>query len=570
MQNRIRITVLAVLASGIGATPLLAHELSQIKQIGDAMKPPVSSTSPLADGATDLAVWRPSTGTWRVIKSSDGSQSTRQWGAKGDVPVSGDFDGDKRTDMVVWRPSSGTWFITKSTDGSQPANQWGADGDIPVAGDYDGDERTDLTVWRPSTGIWWIIMSSDGSQGTKQWGVEGDVPVPGDYDGDGRDDFAVWRPSTGTWWLSKSSDGSHSTTQWGAAGDVPVSGDFDGDKRTDMVVWRPSSGTWYITKSSDGSQTAKQWGAKGDVPVTGDYDSDGRADFAVWRPSTGTWWIIKSSDGSQTTKLWGVAGDIPVPGDYDVAPGLAAAAQFNLSPSTPQPLPVAAPGGTAVLVYRDIPRVEIKWIAPSGTSNLKLLRADVATSPAFVEVLGAKYGVDWAIDQSVAMPRLYMYRLIGFLPSGVPVGSSPISVNVPPPLPGVNGLNVMLNGVLVSGTGLYAIPKEPLAGPYGYLGSFDTAVGHAGSSANAVYTKVLLQWGAVAEATGYEIHRKQLGASDAKWLPRSHVKLPLFAEVVAPGTYTYMVRASYANGTITSRPQTITVGVGIPVGVVAP
>ena len=63
-------------------------------------------------------------------------------------------------------------------DGSYQSTPWGASGDVPVPGAYDGDGKTDPAVWRPSLGVWFILPSnSPGTYTSTHWGVATDVPI---------------------------------------------------------------------------------------------------------------------------------------------------------------------------------------------------------------------------------------------------------------------------------------------------------------------------------------------------------------------------------------------------------
>ncbi|MFY9556731.1 MAG: FG-GAP-like repeat-containing protein, partial [Blastocatellia bacterium] len=60
------------------------------------------------------------------------SVSTSGWGVSTDKPLCGDFDGDGKVDIAVWRPSSGVWFIINSSNGTVRNQGWGVTGDVPA------------------------------------------------------------------------------------------------------------------------------------------------------------------------------------------------------------------------------------------------------------------------------------------------------------------------------------------------------------------------------------------------------------------------------------------------------
>ena len=90
-----------------------------------------------------------------------------------------DFDGDRLSDLAVFRPTTGQWFRLNSSNGAFNVQGWGLNGDKPVAGDYDHDGKTDFAVWRPSDGNYYIIKSANGAIQQTGWGLPGDIPIAG-------------------------------------------------------------------------------------------------------------------------------------------------------------------------------------------------------------------------------------------------------------------------------------------------------------------------------------------------------------------------------------------------------
>lgn len=270
----------------------------------------------------DLAVWRPSNGTWYVLGGT-GTYTEQGWGLNGDIAVPGDFDGDGKTDFSVFRPSDNSWYVVNSSNNSISTIAFGLTGDIPAPADFDGDGKTDRAVFRPSDGTWYIARSGDGGYFVQQWGLSGDIPVPADYDGDGKADLALWRGTAATaFYILRSSDITAQTITFGQAGDAPVPADYDGDGKADIAVRRNAD--WLFLYSSNNQSATVSFQLATDKAVPNDYDADGKVDIAVWRNSessagandAGNWFIRQSATGTTRQQQWGLSGDIPVPAFY--------------------------------------------------------------------------------------------------------------------------------------------------------------------------------------------------------------------------------------------------------------
>lgn len=271
------------------------------------------------DGKTDVSVFRPDTGAWYVLQSSNGAFFGAPFGVSTDKLMPGDYDGDGWVDFGVYRPEEGNWYQYLRRSISAGFNQYrifnfGLAEDIPVTDDFDGDARTDFAVFRPGTGTWYVYNQSDRTVSITQFGSTGDVPVAGDYDGDGKADVAVWRPGNGAWFILYSGNGSVSVVSFGISTDKPVEGDYDGDGKWDLGVYRPSEGLWYMLRSTEGFGVIS-FGLAEDIPATGDYDGDKKYDQAVFRPSTGVWYVNRSQQGFYAVQF-GQAGDKPIPAMY--------------------------------------------------------------------------------------------------------------------------------------------------------------------------------------------------------------------------------------------------------------
>jgi hypothetical protein len=66
--------------------------------------------------------------------------STVNFGAAGDLPLSGDWNSDGVSGVAVFRPATGQVFLNdfNTTNGQTGLFNFGQAGDLPVSGDWDG------------------------------------------------------------------------------------------------------------------------------------------------------------------------------------------------------------------------------------------------------------------------------------------------------------------------------------------------------------------------------------------------------------------------------------------------
>jgi len=134
------------------------------------------------DGRADFALYLAgatagSPSSWIIaINDTTVSGNTLQFGINGDIAFAADFDGDGLDNMAVFRPSNGTWYTSLDPNTNYGAKQWGIAGDIPAAGDYNGDGRADYAVYRQ--GVWYLLHSNDSTMRTETWGLDTDKVVP--------------------------------------------------------------------------------------------------------------------------------------------------------------------------------------------------------------------------------------------------------------------------------------------------------------------------------------------------------------------------------------------------------
>ncbi len=211
------------------------------------------------------------------------------FGQATDIPVIGDWNGDGVDEVGVWRPDTQAFMLDANANdkwdgpgGGDIRVTFGAAGDIPVIGDWNGDGIDDIGVWRPSARS--FLLDSDGSLAWDAGDIEArfgqvtDLPLAGDWNGDGIDEIGVWRSTGRRFILDRNGnytrDAGDIATSFGQSTDLPVTGDWSGDGIDKIGVWRPGNRRFILDVNNSLTRDADdivsgRFGVDTDTPLRG-------------------------------------------------------------------------------------------------------------------------------------------------------------------------------------------------------------------------------------------------------------------------------------------------------------
>jgi hypothetical protein len=191
------------------------------------------------DGKTDIGVFGKSwLGDVQAVRVEPGlpDADNRQQGLKNQASTP--------AKMVGYRIMRRTVDGLSRTDAIDHVFRFGAGGDMPVVGDWNGDGIDNIGIFR--RGFWVLDMNGDGrfdaNDKSFEFGNENSLPIVADVNTDGIDEVGSF--NDGQWLFDADNDRATSDGdvrfEYGQRHDLPVVADFSGGGHVQFGVYSPS------------------------------------------------------------------------------------------------------------------------------------------------------------------------------------------------------------------------------------------------------------------------------------------------------------------------------------------
>ena len=254
--------------------------------------------------------------------------------AAGAFAASGGCDAPTQTHpdsagVGVVDPTQGIWYLRDPLTGDTTSFYYGNPGDVPFTGDWNGDGVDTPGLYRQSDG--YVYLRNSNTQGIADvsffFGNPGDIPVPGDFDGDGVDTVSIYRPSEAKFYVINklgSNDaglGAAETSMWfGNPGDRPIAGKVDTSGRDTIGVHREANSLVAFATSPPLSIA---FGNPGDHILIAPFGGGPTDAIGVFRPRTAVFYLRSTMSPQSHAHIigYGRPGYLPIAGTFGALPG---------------------------------------------------------------------------------------------------------------------------------------------------------------------------------------------------------------------------------------------------------
>ncbi|MFD9497727.1 N-acetylmuramoyl-L-alanine amidase [Streptomyces sp. NPDC060035] len=281
------------------------------------------------DGKDDVVTFTHGSLADAYVATSTGSSfsgTSVKWndffGLNGETPLSGDVNGDGKDDVVTFTHGPNNDVYVGLSNGSSfgGGQKWNdffsLSGEVPATGDFNGDGKDDIVTFTHNATADVHVGLSNGSSfsGGQKWhdffAPAGEFPAVGDVNGDGKDDIITFtQGSSADVYVALSTGSSFAPSKkvhdfFAPGTEQPRVGDVNGDGRDDIVTFTSDANADVYVAFSDGARFTgggkanDYFALPGEFPFVGDYNGDGKDDIVTFTHTASADVYVGLSNGS--------------------------------------------------------------------------------------------------------------------------------------------------------------------------------------------------------------------------------------------------------------------------------